>query len=104
MYQSIPSFEYLFFSSSSLFFFSIYLPLDLLILRVNFYFVSKFLFFVLFRMVWVLVTVNILKYSACYRSHTLLLSSWKTLLTQTFFSVPNETLQVLVTRVFGDSL
>ena len=51
------------------FFFSIYLPLDLLILRVNFYFVSKFLFFVLFRMVWGLVTVNILKYSALSVTH-----------------------------------
>ena len=69
MYQSISSFEYLFFSSSSLYFFSIYLPLDLLILRVNFYFVSKFLFFVLFRMVWGLVTVNILKYSALSVTH-----------------------------------
>ena len=33
----------------------------------------------------------------------LLLSSSKTLLTQKFFSVPNETLQVLVTRVFGEA-
>ena len=55
-----------------------------------FHLFSKFLFFVLFRMLWMLVTVNKLKHVVCHGSHTSQITTTKTLATQTFFSMFNE--------------
>ena len=101
MYQSISSIKHLFFSFSSDFFLYqldfcllIYSSLEL---SVAFHLASEFLFFVLFQMLWMLVTVNkakfllrkiLLTFSKIYALEWILVTvykneftSWKTLIT-----------------------
>ena len=58
------------------------------IFSITFDFVSKFPFFVLFRMLWMLVTVDSLKYTACHRSLVPQVTSWKTLHSKLYLVCP----------------
>ena len=52
--------------------------------------VSEFLIFLNLCMLWMLVTANKEKHKVWHGSHTSQITSWKPLVTQTFFDVSNE--------------
>ena len=102
MYQSVFSFEHLFFSFSSdfttyQFYFTVFCALNSWIFCVTFHFVPGFFIFVTFGMLWILVTVNKVK----HKPHTSQITS-STIATQTFFSVSNKIRPTLVTRFLGN--
>ena len=93
MYHSIFSFEYLFFflrlfCLSNRFY--IFWALDSWIFCLTFHLVQCFRIFDFFKFLYTVVTANKEKHKAWHGSHTLQITSWKPLVTQTFFDVSNE--------------
>ena len=78
--------------------FSVFWAWSSWIFCVTFHFVSEFLTLVIFRMLWMLVTVNKVKHVALHGSHVLQITSWKTVV-QTFFDVSNEKSPILITII-----
>ena len=104
MYQSIFSFGQLLF-----FFWLFYLSTGFLrLLNLNnwtfsviFHIVSQIPNFVIFRM-WMLITVNKVMHMAWHRSNTLQITSSKTSVTHTFFSLSNTISPILVISFLGN--
>ena len=74
------------------------------IFGVTFQLVSKFQLFVLFRALWLLVTMNKLNHKAYHGSHASHITPLKILLRQTIFGCVQWNKTGLVTRIFGNRL
>ena len=103
------SINFFFWTSFSFFFRLFYLSSQFLsfepwIFCVTFHLIFKFLIFVYFPMLWMLVIVNKVKYMALHRWHASQITSSKILFTQSLFRVSNEISPIFVSHFLGNNL